>query len=191
MDKTIDTERLFIKNGTIRDFQKVYEYDFSKLENVAGEFEFVKQDKNYIKTWFNPNIKSYYEQLNQRNAFDFIIYLKDGTPIGNLMFDNINQLEKSIEISCNVHPDYWGNEYMVEAISATIPFIFSLGFNSLIYSYAEGNEKSKRICEKLGFELCKTKINNYRKNGIAITVYRNILSRQKYDNKESKPKVKY
>ena len=40
----IETERLILKRGTLEDYQKVYEYDFTKLRDINGEFDFVKQD---------------------------------------------------------------------------------------------------------------------------------------------------
>ena len=40
----LETERLMLKRGTLEDYQKVYEYDFTKLRDINGEFDFVKQD---------------------------------------------------------------------------------------------------------------------------------------------------
>ena len=34
----LETERLILKRGTLDDFQHVYEYDFTKLRNINGEF---------------------------------------------------------------------------------------------------------------------------------------------------------
>lgn len=45
----IETERLILKRGTLEDYQKVYEYDFTKLRNINGEFELIKQDPKKIE----------------------------------------------------------------------------------------------------------------------------------------------
>ena len=32
----LETERLILKSGTLQDLQKVYEYNFSELRDIAG-----------------------------------------------------------------------------------------------------------------------------------------------------------
>jgi hypothetical protein len=44
----LETEWLILKRGTYEDYVKVYEYDFTKLRDIAGEFEYVKQDPNAL-----------------------------------------------------------------------------------------------------------------------------------------------
>jgi len=44
----LETNRLYIRNGTVEDFVKIYEYNFTKLEDIAGEFEYIKQDPKEI-----------------------------------------------------------------------------------------------------------------------------------------------
>lgn len=177
----IITDRLYIKNGTIEDFLKVYEYNFTKLEDIAGVFEYEKQDPKKIESWFDGDITKYYEELNEKNNYDLILYLKDGNiPVGNLLLDRINEEENSIEITCHVHPDYWGNGYMQEAIISVFPHLFNI-FDAVIYSYGTGNVKSAKLCSKLGFELESIKERDYIKNGIPIDNYRNILTKERYN----------
>ncbi len=178
----IETERLIIKNGEIEDFLKVYEYNFLKLEDVGFEFVLEKQDLDQIKSWFGEDIREYYKDMESKNNYDLVLYLKESlTPIGNLLLDRINNDEKSIEITCHVHPSYWGNGYMKEAIVSVMPYLFNeLGFEAIIYSYASGNKKSARLCSKIGFELESIKKNNYKRNGIQIDTYRNILTKDRY-----------
>ena len=45
----LQTERLILKRGSYEDFTKVYEYDLTKLRNIAGEFEFVKYDPEKLR----------------------------------------------------------------------------------------------------------------------------------------------
>lgn len=178
----LETDRLYIKNGTIEDFIKVYEYNFTKLEDIAGEFEYIKQDPQKIESWFDGDISKYYKELKAKNNYDLILYLKDGTiPVGNLLLDRINNEEKSIEIACHVHPNYWGNGYMQEAILSILPFLYDIGFDAVIYSYGEGNIKSSKLCSKLGFELHSIKHNDYIRNGVQISTYRNILTKDRYN----------
>ncbi len=82
---TLQTDRLILKKGTYEDYVKVYEYDFTRLRNIAGEFEFVKYDPEKLKGFV-----TYADE--EENVLDFIVYLKDNNqPIGNIVFDGYNQ----------------------------------------------------------------------------------------------------
>jgi RimJ/RimL family protein N-acetyltransferase len=82
--------------------------------------------------------------------------------------DNINHAIGSIELKINsdlaINRDeaeigywlgkpYWGRGYMPEACAALIEYGFlKLGFNKIWGGYYDGNLKSKRVQEKLGFK---------------------------------------
>ncbi|MCD8562441.1 MAG: GNAT family N-acetyltransferase [Bacilli bacterium] len=132
----LETKRLILKKGSIEDYRLVYEFDFTKLRNINGEFEFVKQDLDKI-VGFDT-----YADLNPY-VLDWIIYLKEGTPIGNIVANRFNNELNSLELSFNLHPNYWGLGYMNEALIEVMNYIFSLGFENILCGYSEGNEKSK------------------------------------------------
>lgn len=48
---TLETERLILKKGLPEDFIKVYEYDFTKLRDICGEFKLVisRKDRKCIR----------------------------------------------------------------------------------------------------------------------------------------------
>ena len=48
----METDRLILKTGIFEDYLKVYEYDMTKLTNVTGEIEFVKQSAEDIEKKF-------------------------------------------------------------------------------------------------------------------------------------------
>ena len=52
---SLETQRLFLKRGNREDYYQVYEYDFTKLRNINGEFEFVKQDLSKIDDFVLEN----------------------------------------------------------------------------------------------------------------------------------------
>ncbi len=144
----LETKRLILKSGTYEDYLTVYEYDFTKLRNIAGEFEFVKLDQNKVEEY------SKYHMEEKNNVFDFIIYLKNNmTPIGNVILDKTNEMKNSLEIAFNLHPNYWRNGYMTEAVIEIMKYIFNnTNYNAIIYGYAEDNYKSKGVNKKIGFE---------------------------------------
>lgn len=176
----LETSRLILDKGTIEDFVSVFEYNFSKLRDVNNEFVFEKLDPNYIRSWFKDGEINYYLENEKNHVFDWIIYLKDNTPIGNITADRENFEINSIEVSYNLHPNYWGNGYMGEAVKVVIDYLFSVGYDNVICGYDEGNIKSKRICEKLNFKLYNVKKNAWQKDGKPIDTYYMIMEKDRW-----------
>ena len=83
----LETKRLVLKRGTLDDYKKVYEYDFTKLRGVNGEVEFVKYDKPEVLELYAKD----YDEAD--NMLDYIMFLKEGNiPIGNIIFDTIAKI---------------------------------------------------------------------------------------------------
>lgn len=175
----LTTDRLVLKKGTLKDFQTVYEYDFRKLRDICGECEYEKLD---------PEMVNGFElYADEENVLNWIVFLKDTmAPIGDLVADRIDYGLNSIEIAYNLHPDYWGNGYMPEAVNEAMNYLFGLGFDNIICAYDEGNIKSKRVIEKLGFKCFKTIENAWFKNGIPITSYEYIISKSEFEGSNNK-----
>ena len=172
----LTTERLVLKRGNLEDFQMVYEYDFRKLRDICGECEYEKLDPELIE--------GFELYADEDDVLNWIVFLKDTmTPIGDLVADRIDLEQNSIEIAYNLHPNYWGHGYMPEAVKEAMKYLFDLGFDSIVCAYDEGNVKSKRVIEKLGFKHCKTIPNSWVKNGTPITSYNYIISKTIFEQK--------
>lgn len=179
----IKTERLIIKKGTIEDFLRVYEYDFTKLQNVDGICKLVKQEQEKIKECFKGGIKRYYSKIKKAHMFDWIIYIND-FPIGNILTGEEKIEEKQIEVSFNIHPSYWGNGYMPEALTFVIEYLYSIGYDSVICTYYDGNIKAKRVLDKLGFkpyEIIKDAMKSDNNN--MIDNYKTIMTKEDWFSK--------
>ncbi len=170
----LETERLILKRGTYEDFVKVYEYDFTRLRNIDGEFEFVKYDPE--------KLKGYESLADEPYTIDFIVYKKDDlTPIGNLTLDRYNPENKSLEVSVNLHPSYWRRGYMTEAILHAMHYVFkNLDIDNIIYGYAEENFKSRGLSDKIGFDFYCDKIEHYIRLDKDIKERITIMSREKF-----------
>ena len=187
----IKSARLILKKGAVDDYLAVYEYDFMKLRDIGGEFEYQKQDLEQIKKWFEPNIEQ--AQINNESAhiFDWIIYLKERereresmTPIGDMCTHSENAENREIEIAFNLHPTHWGNGYMPEAIKAVLNYLFDLGYENIRARYSEGNIKSKKVLEKSGFEACGVEKAAWLKNGKPIDDYKMIMTKNNWIKRE-------
>ena len=152
----------------------MYEYDFRKLRDVGGEFVYVKLDPAMLD--------GFADDADEEDTLNWVLFLKDSMkPIGDLVADRIDPDIHAIELAFNLHPDYWGKGYMPEAVNKAMEYLFSLGFENIVCGYEEGNHKSKRVIEKLGFESYKTTPNAWQKNGQPITTYDYILSKEKFE----------
>ena len=173
----IQTERLILKKGTLDDYLAVYEYDFTKLRDIDGEFEYQKQDLDEFKKSFEPDIEQFHLKNEAEHTFAWIIYLEE-IPIGEILADREEADE--IELAFNLHPTHWGNGYMPEAIITVVNYLFDLGYENIRAGYSDGNIKSKRVLEKTGFESCGVDKNAWTKNGKPIDDYKMILTKSNW-----------
>ena len=171
----LETGRLILKKGTPEDFIKVYEYNFTKLRDICGEFEFVKNDPEVSASFAT-------DSEEREDVFDWIIYLKETMePIGNVVTDQVVKEVNGFELSFNLHPTHWGKGYMKEAVIEVMRFLFENGYDNVVCGYDEGNNKSKRVHEKIGFEFYKYEENSWQKNGVPITKHVLIMSKEKFN----------
>ena len=182
----LETERLVLKKGTIEDYEKVFEYDFRFLRDIGGIFEYRKQPDAHVNEWYPNGIEESHLKNEENHEFAYIMYLKEGTPIGHIDANGENEhIENSIELSYNVHPDYWGQGYMPEACIRLMEHLFGIGYENIVLSYEitdnDENHKSKRISEKLGFEFLKEKPSFFHKAlGIEVKSIVTYISKEKF-----------
>ena len=171
----LETKRLILKKGSILDFERVYEYDFTKLRDINGEFKFEKLDKSKLS-----GFDTYADNTDE--VFDWIVYLKDtNEAIANIVANRENKELKSTELSFNMHPNYWKQGYMKETIIKVLDFLFEFGFENVICGYSEGNIKSRNLIVKLGFKPFKKIENAWKKDSIYITDYTYIMSKENFN----------
>lgn len=184
----IMTERLVLKRGSMKDFLNAYEYDFKKLKNIDGECKLVKNNNSDIKNWFKKGEKSYYDKCKKAHMFDWIIYL-DNKPIGNILTQDEDIDTNTIGVAYNLHPSYWGNGYMPEALEAVLNYLFKIGYDNVICSYSDGNIKSRRVLEKLNFKPHKIIKDAWKSDlGTNIDDYELIMSKEDWLSRTQKLK---
>ena len=103
--------------------------DFEKREDAILLFQRLRkmsvEDKRYIRG----------------------IYLKDH------FIGYANEVEisgNSVELGYLIHPDYHGQGYMAEALTALLPDLFARGFDEVVCGAFEENPASLRVMEKAG-----------------------------------------
>ena len=179
--KEINTKNLILKKGCSEDCAKVYEYDMLKCRGIAGEDVTVKSNKKV--DFIGPDTDHYYNYICvKEKMFDWYVYLKKtNEPIANIVADREIKEINSIELSFNMHPDYWRKGYMTESVIAVINYLFSLGYDNIIMGYDDGNIKSESFIKKLGFSFYKRLENVYQKNGQNIGTTLMIMSKDNWN----------
>ncbi|MET3499064.1 ribosomal-protein-alanine N-acetyltransferase [Mucilaginibacter rubeus] len=100
-------------------------------------------------------IKKIEDIVSNNEGFYWAITLKDKDElIGTICYWNLNAANKSAEIGYELHPDYHGQGFMQEAISAVLAFGFNDQHFELITACPkQGNESSVKLLKKTGFSL--------------------------------------
>ena len=186
--ETIDlrTKNLVIKKGDLNSFLRVYEYDFNKLKNIDGIYKLEINNNDEIRKSFKNGKEAYYSKIKKAKMFDWILYFDD-VPIGNIYTNDEEQPEKSIYVSFNLHPKYWGKGYIPEALIQIIEYLFSIGYDNIISGYLDGNNRAKRVIEKLGFKPYKIIKDSYTSDlGNKIDEYKSIITKDDWFSRTSK-----
>jgi RimJ/RimL family protein N-acetyltransferase len=167
-----------------------------RYEDASFMYELAKDPDVGLNAGWHPH-KSISDSLNRINEirnnhpYCFAICLKDKVaPIGCIELKTITDMtDKKLEYELGywLGKDYWNNGYMTEAAKALIEFGFSiLNLNAIWCGYYEGNIKSKRVQEKLGFEFVNKTDDLYLESLNEIrTGYSNKLTKEKWMLKNS------
>ena len=145
----LETDRLILRPWTESDAESLYEYaKDSDVGPIAGwpPHRSVDESLNVIKNVLN-------------GAQCYAICEKtDGKAIGSIELKlkghtDMTEREDECELGYWLGKPFWGRGYVPEAANALLRYGFeTLGMNTVWCGYYDGNAKSKRVQEKLGFD---------------------------------------
>ena len=109
------------------------------------------------KIWTYEDCLNFISLNNKSKDMElFGVFLKiGGVHLGNIRFLNISKIHKRAEISMLFYrKDYWNHGYSTEALKEVIDYGFNhIGFTRITADYYETNLASKRVFEKLNFNI--------------------------------------
>lgn len=169
MISTLKTERLVLRSFKKSDLDNVFKGlsnpDIIKYYGIS--FESKESAKEQMK-WFADHEK------NETGAW-WAVCLKDtGTFIGAGGINDIIKEHKKGEFGFWLLPEYWGNEYMGEAIPAILNYGFEkLNLHRIVGLVESHNTNCKKALDKLDFTFEGTMRNSEIKNDkyIDIDIY--------------------
>ncbi len=144
---TLETERLILRKMKRSDAKDVFEY--SKNPKVT----------EYLLWMPHPSLgytARYLTYLQDRYAvgkfYDWALVDKaTGKMIGTCGFTCFHGEHNSAECGYVLNPDYWGRGLAAEALYRVMDFGFmTLGLHRIECRYMAGNDRSRRVMEKVG-----------------------------------------
>jgi RimJ/RimL family protein N-acetyltransferase len=149
----LTTDRLLLRPWALSDAESLYAYaQDPDVGPIAGwpPHQSVEESRRIIETVFSvPECYAICEKEN-------------GVAIGAIslkMGDNTDMTDRADECELGywLGKPFWGRGYMPEAAAAVLAHAFTdLEMRAVWCGYYEGNLKSKRVQEKLGFSYCYT-----------------------------------
>ncbi|PAJ73385.1 RimJ/RimL family protein N-acetyltransferase [Pseudoalteromonas sp. NBT06-2] len=128
-------------------------------------FEIVNREREYLSQWLawppHANNEDFFLSFIRRSLNDY----KDGKSlvcsmlykdklVGNISFNSINNELKKVEIGYWLSAEYQGNGIVTKSVSKLIEMAFTeLNILKIQISVAVENQPSRKVCERLGFNL--------------------------------------
>ena len=145
----LETKRLFLRPWEAGDAKYLYEYAKDPLVGPdAGWFPHtsVEESRDIIRTI-----------LSAEDTYA-VVLRSESRPVGSISLmigkaSNLSLSENDGEIGYWIGRPYWGRGLIPEAVRGLISYAFlEKGLETLWCGYFDGNEKSRRVQEKCGFE---------------------------------------
>ena len=159
-----ETERLILRPWHENDAEALYKYASDPdIGPPAGwpPHTSVENSRDIIRTVFSA-------------PETYAVCLKDGSPIGSLGLKlkgstDMTNRDDECELGYWIGKPFWGQGLIPEASRALLCHAFEdLGMRAVWCGYCDGNEKSKRVQEKLGF------VYQYTTEGLEVTLVNEI-----------------
>ena len=145
----IVTRRLLLLKMLKRDAADMYEY--AKRSDVTEYLLWEPHDTELYTYKYLSYIQSRYRA---GDFYDWAITRRDsGKMIGTCGFTRINGEANSAEVGYVINPSFWGCGLATEAVAAIVRFGFEeLHLHRIEARYMVGNDRSRRVMEKLGMK---------------------------------------
>ena len=145
MNKIINTLRLTLRPITIDDADAIFSWGSDPEVNKTVIYPLYTNIED-VKKW----IKTIKDSDNE-----FLITLKDGTPIGSCSCGFDKELN-GYNLGCNFHRNYWHQGYATEVLIAMIDWAKQNGAKEFVIRHFDFNKASEHLAKKLNFKYEKT-----------------------------------
>ncbi|NDV79126.1 GNAT family N-acetyltransferase [Dysgonomonas sp. 511] len=129
------------------------------IDDIFKIFNTINTEREYMREWL-PFVDSTREEEDTANFVNYVLETGDkqftiyyqGKFVGLTGFKDTDMLNKKLEIGYWLSQFAQGKGIMTACVEKLIDYAFTeMGMNRIQIKVAEGNQKSRRIPEKLGF----------------------------------------
>ena len=125
------------------------------------------------------------ERWKNGKDFGFSLCLQDGTCIGRIAI-RMDGHPKIWNTGFWLHPDYWGQGYMTEALSAIGEWGFTvLNAEAIESSHAVWNEASRKLLIRCGFTHVRHNPHGFKKHGTWVEAEEYVLKKDDWERNRS------
>ena len=173
----IRTERLTVRKMRVSDALSMDEY---ATLPIVSEYLLWTPHLNLAET--QGHIEFICARYEKGLVGDWGVCLRDSDRlIGTCGYAGIDTKKSELEIGYVMSPEYWGKGYMTEALDAVLKYTFcTLGAKAAVVRIMQGNERSVRLAERVGFVYDYTVENELFVKGVHRTILHYRLTRQRY-----------
>lgn len=164
----IETERLILKNIAIDDRNFIFS-EFS--DDVVNRYLFDAEPLTDIEG--ADEIIAFYIQPEPRLQHRWIIVRKsDEIKMGTCGFHCWNQKDCKVEVGYDIKEEFWGNDYMQEAMKEIITFAADeMHIKEISACISIDNQRSIRLVKNLGFVLSGSSYELFRDKKYLHNIY--------------------
>ncbi len=145
----IETRRLCLRKLQKNDSEDMYEY--SSMREVT---KYLLWEPHLSETYTRKYLVYLQSRYRSGDFYDWgVIYKASNKMIGTCGFTRFNFESNSAEVGYVLNPSFWGYGIAPEAVYAVMRFGFvNLGLHRIEAKYMIGNDRSRRVMEKLGMK---------------------------------------
>jgi ribosomal-protein-alanine N-acetyltransferase len=144
--------------------------DATKIHNLRTNPEVSKFIKRDLNKSIN-DIENFIEERNKSDLFFSINMLENNDFAGTISIWNINYKEKYAELGYELLPNFQNKGIMTNAINGILDYAFNkLNFETIEAYTDKENQKSRKLLEKIGFNLVKNKIDEKNLNNVIYEI---------------------
>lgn len=145
----LETSRLYLRKMLKKDSSDMFEYACRR--DVT---EYLLWEPHQNETYTHKYLSYIQSRYRAGDFYDWAIVRRDNNKmIGTCGFTRLNVESNSAEVGYVLNPAYWGLGLAPEAVRAVLRFgFFELRLHRIEARYMIGNNRSRRVMEKVGMK---------------------------------------
>ena len=147
-----DPPKLYTRRTCLRKMLKSDSYDMYEYARQQEVTEYLLWDPHPSESYTAKYLAYLQSRYRAGDFYDWAVVMRDTYKmIGTCGFTRFNIESNSAEVGYVLNPDFWGMGLAPEVVSKVLEFGFNeLDLNRIEARYMVGNDRSRRVMEKVG-----------------------------------------